>query len=120
MINDIPTPLLRGLTYLLEGWADWQRQYYGVRGFREEASGCAVSGCSSFDDLVDAMEEERFEAIDASIDDLVPSWRAAIYRRYGIAAIFRFPRENYWQCLQSAHDRLLVVLPKKNVLIPMR
>ena len=62
-----------------------------------------------------SVEHEMCRMIDCVVSDLPPLHKAAIYRCYGISAVFRFPRENYAEILLDAHDILLVLLPKKGV-----
>lgn len=51
------------------------------------------------------------------MQDLMPAQRAAVMRRYGIAAVFRFPRDNYEQCLLMAHEVLIKALQRKGVML---
>ena len=121
MQRDAYESLIRGLAVLLEDWAEWQASYSGVRGFPAKSTMLKSGGASqTFEELMEGVDNAVHAAIDAAVDDLLPAQRAAIMRRYGIAAVFRFQRDDYADCLQQAHDRLLVVLPKKGVDIPMR
>lgn len=117
MQNDIDATLNR-LIALLEEWADWQRGYNAVRGYSTRTPGTNNGHASkSFDDLYDTMAAERCRIIDGAIDDLPPAKKAAICKCYGIAAVFRFPRENYEQCLMDAHEALMAILPSKGVIV---
>lgn len=106
------------LVVILEDWAEWCARYTG----RRESSGSVglTSGygaSKSFDDMLDDINSGIARLVDATVDDLDAGQRAAINRRYGISAVFRFPRGNYADLLLSAHDELMVTLPKKGVVI---
>lgn len=105
------------LVALLEDWADWQRGYRMKVGAATCSAGFSGSGTSSFDDLFDGVQADMMRRTDAAIDDLPPIQNAAILRRYGVAAVFRFPRENYAECLDAAHERLMVELPRRGVIV---
>lgn len=123
MRDDMGLDLLAGLVFLLEEWADWQRKDKGIIGY--PAKSCGISSdpdrySKTVDEMYEEMDEARSRIVDSCIDDLLPAQRAAIMRRYEIAAVFRFPRMNYAECLEQAHERLLCVLPRKGVDIPAR
>lgn len=105
------------LRVLLEDWADWQRTYRPRLGYPSRSLTCYSEGSRDFEGMCEDADNATFVAIDACVQDLVPAQRAAVMRRYGIAAVFRFPSDNYEQCLLMAHERLLVDLPKKGVVI---
>ena len=113
--NDLKT--LEALVALLEDWADWQRTYRPRLGYPSRSLTCYSEGSRDFEGMCEDADNATFAAIDACVQDLVPAQRAAVMRRYGIAAVFRFPRDNYEACLLAAHERLLVDLPKKGVVI---
>lgn len=106
------------LIYIMEDWAKWCRQYSGIK-----KQSCAVGLTSgycaskSFDDILDAVESNISRLVDASVNDLVAGQRAAINRRYGMTAVFRFPVGNYPDLLMQAHDELRKTLPKKGIVI---
>lgn len=105
------------LDALLDGWAAWCRSY---RMRLDYAPGVLQGGAvtsKSFDDMCDELDHSTNERIDAAVDDLPPACRAALYRHRGLSAVFRFPRENYAEKLDQAHDRLLHVLPRKGVML---
>lgn len=103
------------LMVLLEDWARWSREYRSASGFHR-ASVCA-SGCEStdFESMCQQADSVTNRAIDAAVDDLLPAPRAALYRRFGLAAVFRFPRDNYTEQLDAAYEALLVSLPRRGV-----
>lgn len=108
---------LATLCRMLEDWAEWQRGYRMKLGYPTRSlsgSGGGSTECS-YDDLYATADRAVFEAIDTAVDDLQPAQRAAVLRRYGIAAVFRFPRENYAEQLDRAHDALMRSLPRKGV-----
>lgn len=105
------------LVALLTEWADWQRGYRMKLGYPSHSAGMGGGGLQSFDDMCDAVDSESMRITDAVIQDLPPAQCAAIMRRYGVAAVFRFPRQNYEQCLMDAHERLILELPRKGVIV---
>lgn len=108
---------LAALVSMLTEWASWQGQYRMRLGYPSRS----ISGYSSrsdgsrSDDLYQAVDNARFEAIDTAVDDLMPAQRAAVQRRYGVAAVFRFPRDDYAEQLDLAHQALMRLLPRKGV-----
>lgn len=105
---------LRGI---LEDWATWQRTYRPRLGYPSRSLTCYSEGSTDFEGMCEEADSATYAAVDACVQDLVPAQRAAVMRRYGIAAVFRFPRDNYEACLLAAHERLMVELPKKGVVI---
>lgn len=103
------------LISLLEGWASWQANYRPKLGYPSRSLSCYCEASTDFDEMCDEVDSQMFATIDVCVQDLPPAQRAAIMRRYGIAAVFRFPRDNYAEMLQAAHERLMVVLPRKGV-----
>lgn len=117
MHNDIKQQLDR-LQVLLEDWSDWMRGYSGINGYASHTPGLNSGHVSKgFDDLCDEVDGQVCKLIDSAVDDLPPGQGAAIHKRYGISAVFRFPRGNYADLLSEAHATLMVTLPKKGVVI---
>lgn len=113
--NDLKT--LEALVALLEDWADWQRSYKPRLGYPSRSLTCYSEGSQDFESLCDAVDSQTFASVDACVQDLVPAQRAAVMRRYGIAAVFRFPRDNYESCLMLAHEALTKALQRKGVML---
>jgi hypothetical protein len=105
------------LRVILEDWATWQRTYRPRLGYPSRSLTCYSEGSTDFEGMCEEADSATYAAVDACVQDLVPAQRAAVMRRYGIAAVFRFPRDNYGACLLAAHERLMVELPKKGVII---
>lgn len=105
------------LVRLLEDWAVWQSTCHERVGYRSRSAGFAALGLQTFEDMCERSDNETMKAIDASVDSLEPAQAAAIHRRYGICAIFRFPRSNYEQMLMEAHQRLIVICKRKGVVL---
>jgi hypothetical protein len=105
------------LRVILEDWATWQRTYRPRLGYPSRSLTCYSEGSTDFEGMCKEADSATYAAVDACVQDLVPAQRAAVMRRYGIAAVFRFPRDNYGACLLAAHERLMVELPKKGVII---
>lgn len=106
------------LIAILEDWAAWNARYSAVR-----VASCSVgltsgyASSKSFDDMLVDVENSVAQIVDAAVDDLPPGQIAAINRRYGLCAVFRFPRGNYETLLFEAHEALLKTLPRKGVVI---
>lgn len=117
MHNDIKNQLDR-LQILLEDWARWMEGYSGIKGYASHTPGLNSGHVSKgFDDLCDEVDNKVCKLIDAAVDDLPPGQSAAINKRYGVVAVFRFPRGDYEELLAEAHATLMVTLPKKGVVI---
>lgn len=112
----------------VEYWVDshlqtWARSMSGdnlPRGCPRQA--CVGENYSSLDlDNVAAYEHldaDIARRTGAVIDDIGirhPAQKAAIYRAYGVAAVFRFPRENYAQILDAAKENVKLGLRKRGV-----
>lgn len=108
---------LERLVALLTEWAQWQRSYSPRLGYPSKSLTCYSEGSQDFDSLCESVDSQTFATVDACVQDLVPAQRAAVMRRYGIAAVFRFPRDNYEQCLMLAHEVLAKALPRKGVML---
>ena len=105
------------LRVLMQDWANWQRTYRPRLGYPSKSLTCYSEGSQDFESLCDAVDSQTFASVDACVQDLVPAQRAAVMRRYGIAAVFRFPRDNYESCLMMAHEALSKALPRKGVML---
>lgn len=108
---------LERLCFMLEDWAQWQQGYRMKLGYptRSLSGGGCRAVETSYEDLYASVDNAMFEAIEAAVDDLPPAQRAAVCRRYGIAAVYRFPRDNYAEQLDLAHDALIRTLPRRGV-----
>lgn len=106
------------LIVVMEDWATWCERYSGIKS-QSCAVGLTSGHCASksFEDLLESIENDIARLVDAAVDDLEPGQRAAINRRYGMTAVFRFPRGNYHTLLMQAHETLCNTLPKKGVVI---
>lgn len=108
---------VESLRHLLEDWARWQGSYGMKLGYPKNSAGFAGRGVHSFDDMCEEVDSQIRQIIDTAVDDLPPAQRAAVLRCYGIAAVFRFPRDNYQEQLFAAHERLLLELPRRGVVL---
>lgn len=103
------------LIYLLQDWAQWMHGYQGVQGYATRSAGMQSGYVSlTFDEMCESMDACICEAINASINDLPLPQQSAIMHKY-LRAAFRFPRGNYLNSLEAAHETLLVKLTKKGV-----
>jgi len=106
------------LVRLMAEWADWQKGYRMKLGYPSRSCGLSTDAATTFEDMCDAVDGETMRIVDGVVqEDLTPIERAAVLRRYGVAAVFRFPRDNYADVLGRAHERLFVLLRKKGVVI---
>lgn len=98
----------------LEDWAHWMQGYRPNLGTGQS---CFIStGSHDFESLFQGVDKQVMKAIETAIDDLPNTQSAAIHRRY-LHIEWRFPRENYADMLDKAHDQLLISLPKRNVIL---
>lgn len=104
------------LVAIMTQWADWQKGYTMKLGYPSCSAGMSGGGIHSFEDMCDSVDGETMRVVDGVIqEDLTPIERAAILRRYGVAAVFRF--RDYEGVLMQAHERLMVLLPRKGVIV---
>ena len=108
---------MEALRNILEGWADWQRTYNLRLGYPSRSLTCYSEGSRDFEGMCEDADNQTYASVDACVQDLMPAQRAAVMRRYGIAAVFRFPRDNYEQCLLMAHDVLIKAIQRKGVML---
>ena len=107
------------LVGLLRDWADWMDGYSPNIGFRSRVPMLATGGISTtFEEMLESVDNHAMKAIDASIDSLPPSNRAAINRCYGVCSVFRYPRASYpyEAALSDAHDLLIAAMKRKGIL----
>lgn len=106
------------VVFLLKDWAKWQSGYSPNIGYPVRVPMLATGGGSStFEELLDHVDNQAMKAVDASVESLPPSQRAAINRCYGLCAVWRFPRANYTyeQALSDGHDTLMVSFKRKGI-----
>lgn len=108
---------IKRLVPLLEDWARWQSWYSPRVGYPSRVAMLASDASQSFEDMCESMDGNIMQAIEAAVEDLPPAKKAAIHKRYGICAVYRFPRDDYELQLLAAHEELLRTLPKRNVVI---
>lgn len=106
------------LVVILENWAEWNSRYVGLHHTSHSVGLTSGYGASkTFEDMLADIENSVAQLVEAAIDDLPTGQVAAINRRYGLCAVFRFPRGNYEDLLLQAHETLMKTLPKKGVVI---
>lgn len=104
------------LVNLLLDWADWMRGYTVKTGYPRRSIGLATDGGSaSFDDMCAQMDNRVCGVVDSAINDLELPQQSAISHRY-LASVFRFPRIDYAETLNTAHEKLLAALIRKGVI----
>ena len=100
----------------LDEWARWCERYHQGLGYPSRSAVCATGGVSqSFDDMCDAADASQCQTVDVCVHDLEPIERAAVMRCYGLASVFRFPRENYADVLDRAHTNLRTSFSRRGV-----
>lgn len=102
---------LAALAAVMADWVEWMRRDDLRVGF--PAHSALVRGAEGC--VYERAESARIEAIDAVVADLAPIHRAAVCKRYGLAAVWRFQRENYAEVLQVANEALIAGLKRKGV-----
>lgn len=110
---------LQMVVELLKEWAKWMQSYNPNIGYPSRVPMLTTgSGSSSFDDLLEQCENQSMKSIDASVESLPPSSRAAIMRCYGLCAVWRFPRASftYEDALLQAHETLIKAFKRKGVM----
>lgn len=117
-MNDRLRQQVAALVALLEDWARWQQGYRVRLGYPSRSIGMASNASQDFDELCESVDQATLRIIDATIqEDLLPAECCAVLRRYGVSAVWRFPRNNYEQMLCQAHEKLMVLLPRKGVML---
>jgi hypothetical protein len=108
---------LERLIAWLNDWARWRESYRPNLGAK--SPGYWPSGIYHASDLFD--DSDNFQVIESAVEDLRhnpgPASHEALLRRYGQISCFTSCRDNYADMLDKAHQRLLVVLPKRNVVL---
>ena len=110
--------MIRWIDALLHNWGRWtiSAESRGI-GYPSKSLTCYSEGSRDFEGMCEDADNQTYASVDACVQDLMPAQRAAVMRRYGIAAVFRFPRDNYEQCLLMAHEVLIKALPRKGVML---
>jgi hypothetical protein len=111
---------VEALVLLLEDWAEWHRLFRPNIGFNKKSSGFHSGGISCVDDMEIGTDKETIKSMQYSVEQLEeesPVMAAAIYRRYGVSAVFNFPRNNFEDTLILAHDRLVIICKRKGVVL---
>lgn len=101
----------------LSNWVRWMRGSEAPEGLPDRACG-GVRGFTILGDseqAYDKMDATLAEATNAAIEGLVPAERAAIYREYGVCAVYRFPRDNYQDILAAGRQHVLESLRRRGV-----
>lgn len=96
---------------LMDEWVMWCRSDFPRVGFPRYSAmiqGAPASGA-------DRAESGRAEVVGAAVEDLPPIQRAAVHRRYGVVAVWRFPRNNYAEMLEQALDALIKILRRRGI-----
>lgn len=107
------------ITEALKIWAIWQESYSLKLGYPAKVSAVATGGISCWDDLADSVDNWISGEVDASVSDLSmehPAQGAAIHHEY-LHAVWRFPRGDYREVLQHAHEWLTADLLRRGVQI---
>ncbi|MDE1828534.1 MAG: hypothetical protein KGH65_05230 [Candidatus Micrarchaeota archaeon] len=100
------------LEWHCENWARWMRSGESVTGYPKAAIGLRSVGQSHFDDMAEASDKRCAIACNAIIEGLAPAQAAALYRQY-LWAVFRFPRDNFVECLEMGKSAVRSGLEKR-------
>ena len=99
----------------LDNWRAWKRSGPKQGAWGQAAVGLSNGGASQdFDDMAEASVRRCAVIVDTLIHDLPAAQASAIHHAY-LAAVFRFPRLDYVQCLAEARRRIGRGLAKKGV-----
>lgn len=107
--------LIAAIVIILEDWARWQAGYSPRLGYPSRSAGVCGNGLQTFDDMCDQVDAAAMRAVDACVSDLLPIQQAAIAKRYGVSAVFRFGRMAYEDALADAHANLWVSFRRKGI-----
>lgn len=94
----------------LDNWADWQRSYHIRLGMPARASCMSGTGMTDFEGMSEDADSYAANATEAAVTALAPAQRGAIERKYGICAVYQFPRHNFLEMLTGAMKRLPMLL----------
>lgn len=115
----VPEFVLREkLVALLEAWASWRHSdgiSYGYSSPRYFPSGVYHAW-----DLFDSTDTLPYRITERAVEDMrkkLPGSHEALMKRYCDVSFFNFPRNNYPELLERAHEWLEAELPKRNVVI---
>ena len=100
---------------ILLDWAEWHQGDTVDIGYPKKSPGFFHCGLKSFEDMHDSVTAEKMAIVQACINSLPAPQGAAIERAYGICAVYRFPRDNYQECLENAFMALSVAFRAKGV-----
>lgn len=101
---------------MLKDWAEWMQHDDLHIGYPKRVPMLACGGGSpTFEELLDHVDGATMKAVDSGVSSLPPGNRAAIYRCYGVCAVWRFQREKYTyiSALEDAHDMLEIIIRRK-------
>ena len=111
---------VEALSLLLEDWVEWCKLFKEKTGYPKKSAGFATGGINCYDDMEDSIKNDKYDSLTAAVKDLYDEnqvYAAAIYMRYGISRVFRFPRDNFEQTLILAHDRLVIICKRKGIVL---
>ena len=109
---------MKRLVELMWDWAQWQKGYRGEsRGYPSKTPGLSTGGYVSktFDEMYEDSMPDKFKVIDTLIEDLSPAHKSAVFVRYGISTVTRYPRDNYSDLLLEAHSEIMDKLFGKGI-----
>lgn len=107
------------LDWHLQNWADWMHQKDLPDGYPHNSCCGIVQNFTTVDldndYTYDHLDTDLAHRTNAVIDSLPPAQRAAVYRKYGVTAAFRFERDNYADLLVLARAAILIGLRRRGV-----
>lgn len=94
----------------LENWANWSRSYRPALGLPSRALALASNSSRDFDEMCDEADSYAAKVTEAAIENLVPAEAAAVYRKWDICSVYRFPRHNFIEMYTAALQKLAISL----------
>lgn len=104
----------RRIDVALDTWAQWAQAPDGSMGYPGHSAVMQNGTGDAWDVWCDEADKALAKAVDAILWSMPPAPRAAVHRRY-LDAVFRFPRDNYPECLADARQRIAIGLRKRGL-----
>lgn len=105
------------LCFYLDCWKQLMQSGSVGKGYPQRACGLSTGGVlGDFDEMVAEADWSVAHAVDAVIESLPPSQRAAVYRTQGICSVWQFKgRYTLEECAAAAHENIRDGLKRRQV-----
>jgi hypothetical protein len=103
------------LEYLLENWRDWMRHDNNRLGYPTHtlvAVGGGGSCIDAFEIMCDEVDEKQAKQLDALIDSLAPSQKAAVHHKW-LSAVYRL--RDMEMSYELALDNLMTMADRRGI-----